>query len=87
MPQAERVRLVKLAGEQRYLARSRTVEPGSYYELTVNPWGRISCSCPGFTYRRRCAHAEALQLRQDEERRRMRLGADELFARIRRNHS
>jgi hypothetical protein len=87
MPQAERVRLVKLVGEQRYLARSRTVEPGSYYELKVSPWGRITCSCRGFTYRGRCAHAAALQLRVEAERRRMRVEADELFSRIKRNHA
>ena len=29
----ERVRVVKLAGTNRYLARSRIVEPGSYFEL------------------------------------------------------
>jgi hypothetical protein len=56
----ERVRIVKLVGEQRYLARSRTVEPGSYYELTVTPWGRIRCTCPGFIYRQTCKHATAL---------------------------
>ena len=57
----ERVRLVKLAGEGRYLARSRTVEPGSYYELTVTPWGHVRCSCPGFTYRNVCKHSVALR--------------------------
>lgn len=34
---AERIRLVKLAGTNRYLARSRTAEPGSYFELDVSP--------------------------------------------------
>ena len=57
----ERVRLVKMAGEQRYLARSRTVEPGAYYELTVTPWGHVRCSCPGFTYRNLCKHSAALK--------------------------
>ena len=60
---AERVRLVKLAGEQRYLARSRTVEPGAYFELTVSPWGQVRCGCPGFTYRGICKHAAALKAR------------------------
>jgi uncharacterized Zn finger protein len=60
---AERVRLVKLAGEQRYLARSRTVEPGAYFELTVSPWGQVRCACPGFTYRGICKHAAALKAR------------------------
>jgi uncharacterized Zn finger protein len=57
------VRLVKLAGEQRYLARSRTVEPGAYFELTVSPWGQVRCGCPGFTYRGICKHAAALKAR------------------------
>ena len=59
----ERVRIVKLAGEQRYLARSRTVEPGAYFELTVSPWGQVRCGCPGFTYRGICKHAAALKAR------------------------
>jgi hypothetical protein len=67
VPPASRVRLVKLAGEQRYLARSRSVEPGSYYELRVGPAGYIRCSCPGFTYRGRCAHATALSARLGAE--------------------
>lgn len=59
---AERIRIVKLAGQERYLARSRTVEPGAYYELTV-AWGQVRCSCPGFTYRAVCKHAAALKAR------------------------
>jgi uncharacterized Zn finger protein len=59
--QAERVRIVKLAGEARYLARSRTVEPGAYFELTVSPWGQVRCGCPGFSYRGVCKHAAALK--------------------------
>ena len=87
---AERVRIVKLAGQERYLARSRTVEPGAYYELSVSPWGRVSCSCPGFSYRSVCKHAAALKARlssagptlpppplQDE--------ANDIFERIARN--
>ena len=81
MPPAERVRLAKLAGEPRYLARSRTVEPGSYFELRVSPAGHIRCSCPGFGYRGGCAHAEAL---------RARLGSappEDILSRIRRTHA
>ena len=58
-----RIRLVKLAGEERYLARSRSVEPCTYYELYVTPWGYVRCSCAGFRYRRDCAHARALEQR------------------------
>ena len=87
MATTERVRIVKLAGEQRYLARSRTVEPGSYYELTVNAWGRIRCTCPGFGYRGRCAHATALSQRLARQREANSREADALFACIRRNHS
>jgi hypothetical protein len=83
----ERVRVVKLAGEQRYLARSRSIEPGSYYELTVSPWGRIRCTCPGFSYRGRCAHATALGARLSREREERRREADALFARFQRNYS
>jgi hypothetical protein len=48
----ERVKIVKLAGQPRYLARSRTVEPGALHELSVSPWGqftvaaRASCTAP-----------------------------------------
>jgi hypothetical protein len=83
----EKVRIAKIAGEQRYLARSRNIEPGSYYELIVSPWGHIRCSCPGFGYRGRCAHAAALRLRLDQERERRRRDANALFAQIKRNHS
>jgi len=52
-----------LAGQDRYLARERTYGPGSYFELWVSPWGHVRCSCPGFTYRAFCKHAEALRAR------------------------
>jgi hypothetical protein len=52
-----------LAGQNHYLARSRTYEPGSYFELSVSPWGHVRCTCPGFTYRGVCKHAEALSKR------------------------
>jgi hypothetical protein len=39
---ARSVRVVKLAGQDRYLVRSRTDEPGSYLEIWVGPWG---CTC------------------------------------------
>ena len=58
---ARDVRVVKLAGQDRYLARSRTYEPGSYFELSVSRWGHVRCSCPGFTYRGVCKHVEALR--------------------------
>jgi hypothetical protein len=90
MPRAKipsRVRIAKLAGEQRYLARSRSVEPGSYYELTVSPWGHIRCTCPGFSYRGRCAHADALGDRLARQREQTRREADALFSQIQRNHS
>ncbi len=88
---AERLRIVKLAGEQRYLARSRTVEPGAYFELTVSPWGHVRCSCPGFSYRSVCKHAAALHERLEEGRNRAQLqneaedDAAALFRRMARN--
>ena len=67
-PRSERVRVVKLAGSDRYLARSRTVEPGAYYDLAVTPWGAVRCSCPGFAFRRVCDHAAALKERLERQR-------------------
>ncbi len=66
----ERVRVVKLAGTKRYLARSRTVEPGSYFELYVSPWGHIRCSCAAFDYRGICKHVAALKMRLAREKQR-----------------
>jgi hypothetical protein len=65
---ARSVRVVKLARQDRYLARSRTYEPGSYFELWVSPWGHVHCTCPGFTYRGICTHAEALKAKAQSER-------------------
>jgi uncharacterized Zn finger protein len=65
----ERVRVVKLAGTSRYLARSRTLEPGAYFELFASPYGHITCSCPGFTYRGVCKHAMALRVRLSQQTR------------------
>jgi hypothetical protein len=67
---AERVRLVKLAGTNRYLARSRTVEPGSYFELYASPWGHIRCNCAAFNYQGVCKHAMALKMRLAREKKR-----------------
>ena len=53
------------AGQDRYLARSRTHEPGSYFELWVSPWGHVRRTCPGFTYRGVCKHAEALKTKMN----------------------
>jgi hypothetical protein len=58
---ARGVRVVKLAGQDRYLASSRTYEPGSYFELWVSPWGHVRCTCPSFTYRGLRKHASPTQ--------------------------
>ena len=58
---AERTRIIKLVGQDLYLARSRSMEPGAFFQLTVSPWGAIHCECPAFLYRRVCKHAEALK--------------------------
>ena len=65
----ERVRVVKLAGTNRYLAVSRSLEPGAYFELFISPSGHIRCSCPGYTYRRLCKHAKAVEQRLAKEKR------------------
>ena len=65
---SERVRMVKLAGTDRYLARSRSVEPDAYFELYASPYGHIRCSCPGFEFRRVCKHVMALRLRLAKEK-------------------
>ncbi len=56
------ISLIKLGpiGES-HRARSRTYEPGSYFELRVSPWGHVRCTCPGFSHRGLCKHAEALR--------------------------
>jgi hypothetical protein len=59
----ERVRVVKLVATDRYLARSRSVEPDAYLELFASSLGHITYSCPGFTYGGACKHAAALRLR------------------------
>jgi hypothetical protein len=59
----ERIRVVKLDGEGRYLARSRTVEPGAYYELTVGARGHIRCGCRGFAFYGVCKHAAAVAVK------------------------
>src|SRR5687768_3435079 len=57
----ERIHFLKIAGENRYLARSRTVEPGAFYELTVSSWGTVRCNCPGYAYRHVCKHSAGLK--------------------------
>ena len=42
----------------RYLATSRGVEPGAYYELRVNSWNGIHCTCTCTVHRRR-VHSES----------------------------
>ena len=44
---ARSVGVVKLAGHDRYLVRSRPYEPGSYFELWVSSWGHVRCHLPG----------------------------------------
>jgi hypothetical protein len=46
--------------QDRYLVRSRTHEPGSYFELWASPWSHVRCTCLGFTCRvTGLAHASA----------------------------
>jgi SWIM zinc finger len=58
---AERTRIIKLVGQDLYLARSRSMEPGAFFQLSVSPWGDIRCECPAFLFRRVCKHAAALK--------------------------
>ena len=44
----------------------RTYEPDSYFELWVSPWGHVRCTCPSFTYRGLCKHAEALRAKLEK---------------------
>ena len=44
---ARGVKVVKLAGQDRYLARSRTFEPGSYFEPVGKPLGPCSLHLSG----------------------------------------
>lgn len=39
------------------LTRLVTGSKGKTYLVTQEPNGRITCTCPGFTYRRDCKHA------------------------------
>lgn len=52
--------------ENLYLPRSRTYDPGGYFELLVSPWGHVRCTWPGFTHRGMCKHAEALRVRLEK---------------------
>ena len=57
----ERTRIIKLVGQDLYLARSRSMERGAFFQLSVSPWGDIRCECPAFVYRGICKHAAALK--------------------------
>ena len=57
------VKVVKVAGQDRYLAGSRTYERGRYFERWVSPSGHVRRICPSFAYRGLCKHAEALRMR------------------------
>ena len=59
----ERIHIIKLAGQDKFLARSKSMEPGSYFEITITSWGTVRCSCPGFKYRAVCKHAAAVKAR------------------------
>ena len=47
------------------LSPSLTTKPGEMWELTVDRYGNVSCSCPGFTYRQSCKHVEAYHMQQE----------------------
>ena len=65
---AQRVRVARLAGSNRYLARSRTFEPGSYFELFATSSGGVVCGCPGFRYHGICKHSVAVEARLRKEK-------------------
>ena len=59
-----------MAGQQKYLARSSSMEPGAYFEIVVTAWGEVRCACPGFNYRGVCKHAAAVKAKLARLRRR-----------------
>ena len=52
---ARGVRVVKLTGQYRYLATSRTHELGTYFELRVSAWGYVCSRRLVFTHRARAS--------------------------------
>lgn len=67
----ERLHTFKIAGENRYLVRSRGLEPGSMREVRVSAGIVVSCSCPGYTYRQDCTHAACVNRRLERESRKL----------------
>lgn len=68
---SERLHTFKLAGQPTYIVKSRRLEPGSVHLVHVNYAGEVThCDCPGWFYRKSCAHAQAVARRLERERRR-----------------
>ena len=55
-PWYERVKKVN----KEYKVPSRT-HPEEFYRVKLDPLGNFSCNCPGFLYRNKCWHIEAVE--------------------------
>jgi len=65
---SEHLHTFKVVGEDLYLVRSRTTEPGAMHQVRTGVDGVVHCTCAGWEYRQSCTHAAAVTRRLERER-------------------